>query len=114
MKKADIILTALPQADGKVKYRPAVLLCEVPPFRDPLVCGISSQVRQLAPGFDELIKSNDDDYQSSGLLAESVIRLGYLAVVPRIKIAGSIGSISIERHRRLLTRLSEYLINSST
>jgi mRNA interferase MazF len=44
------------------------------------------------------------------LIEESLIRLGFLVVVPRAKIVGSIGSISSERHRRLLQRLSEYLV----
>ncbi len=34
MTEADIILTPLPQADGVVKNRPALLLRELPPFGD--------------------------------------------------------------------------------
>ena len=33
MKEGDIILTPMPQADGKVKNRPAIYLREMPPFR---------------------------------------------------------------------------------
>ena len=43
MKEGDVILTPMPQADGKVKNRPALYLREMPPFRDALVCGISTQ-----------------------------------------------------------------------
>jgi mRNA interferase MazF len=114
MKKGDVILTALPQADGKVKYRPAVYLCEMPPYHDPLVCGISTQVQHIAPGFDESITNQDDDFSSSDLLSESIIRLGFLAVIPRRKIAGSIGNISHDRHRRLLAKLVEYLVQANT
>jgi mRNA interferase MazF len=110
MKEGDIILTPMPQADGKVKNRPAVFLREMPPFRDALVCGISSQTHQLAPDFDELIISQDNDFTDSGLVSDSLIRLGFLAVLPRRIIIGSIGSISPERHKRLLRRLSEYLV----
>jgi mRNA interferase MazF len=110
MKEGDIILTPIPQADGKVKNRPAMYLREMPPYRDVLVCGISTQTHQLAPDFDELITSLDDDYQDSGLAHDSLIRLGFLAVLPRRNILGSIGSVSPERHKRLLRRLSEYLI----
>jgi len=112
MREGDIILTPLPQADGKVKNRPAIYLREMPPFRDALVCGVSTQTHQLAPDFDELITSQDSDFSSSGLVSDSLIRLGFLAVLPRRNIIGSIGSISSERHKRLLRRLSEYLVKA--
>ena len=113
MKEGDIILTPMPQADGKTKNRPAIYLRAMPPFRDALVCGVSTQTRQLAPDFDELITSQDSDFSSSGLVSDSLIRLGFLAVLPRRNIIGSIGSISPQRHKRLLHRLSEYLVKSA-
>jgi len=109
MKEGDIILTPLPQADGKVKPRPAVALREMPPYGDFLVCGVSTQVQILVANFDELIGTKDDDFSISGLLADSVIRLGFLAVLPTKNILGSIGTISKNRHHRLLHRLSNYL-----
>ncbi len=113
MKEGDIILTPMPQADGKVKNRPAIYLREMPPFRDVLVCGISTQTHQLAPDFDELITNQDIDFSTSGLVSNSLIRLGFLAVLPRRNVIGSIGSISSERLKRLLHRLSEYLVKTS-
>ena len=110
MKQGDIILTPIPQADGQIKNRPALFLRELPPFNDALVCGISTQLHQQVPGFDELIITQDDDFTDSGLIADSLIRLGFLAVVPRSKLAGSIGSISTNRHKRLLKNLSDYLV----
>ncbi len=110
MNEGDVILTPLPQADGQIKNRPAVALRELPPYGDMLVCGISTQVHQLVSGFDELLARADTDFVASGLLADSVIRLGFLAVLPRQRILGSIGAISPERHRRLLHRLSAYLV----
>ena len=110
MNEGDIILTPLPQADGRVKNRPAVALRELPPYGDLLVCGVSTQVHQLVSGFDELIVRSDADFSTSGLLADSVIRLGFLAVLPRKSILGCIGAISPQRHRRLLHRLSAYLV----
>ena len=112
MKEGDIILTPMPQADGKVKNRPAIYLREMPPFQDALVCGVSTQIHQLAPDFDDLITSQDSDFSSSGLVSDSLIRLGFLAVLPRRNIIGSIGSISPERHKRLLHRLGEYLVKA--
>ena len=83
MKEGEVILTPLPQADGVVKNRPALFLREMPPFGDVLVCGISTQLHQQTPDFDELIMRSDSDFVISGLVADSVIRLGYLAVLPR-------------------------------
>jgi mRNA interferase MazF len=112
MKEGDIILTPMPQADGQVKNRPAIYLRDMPPFRDALVCGVSTQTHQLAPDFDEMITIQDSDFSTSGLVRDSLIRLGFLAVLPRRNIIGSIGSISPERHKRLLRRLSEYLVKT--
>ncbi|HDL90140.1 MAG TPA: transcriptional regulator [Thermodesulforhabdus norvegica] len=85
MTEADIVLTPLPQADGIVKNRPALLLRQLPPF-------------------------GDSDFPTSGLVADSVIRLGFLAVLPRQRILGSIGKIAAERHARLLRNLGEHLM----
>lgn len=110
MRGGDLVIIPLPQGGGAVKHRPAVVLREMPPFRDVLVCGVSTQLRQAAKDFDEAISPGDPDFASSGLREESLIRLGFLVVVPRNKIAGAIGSISPERHKRLLRRLSDHLV----
>jgi len=110
MKEGDVVIVPLPQADGSVKNRPAIILREMPPFRDVLICGVSTQFRQAVKDFDEIISQSDADFGPSGIREESLIRLGFLAVVPRSKIAGAIGSISQERHKRLLQRLSAYLV----
>ncbi len=45
MKEADVILTAIPQANGQLKNRPAIYLREMPLIKDALICGISTQLR---------------------------------------------------------------------
>lgn len=112
MKEGDVILTPIPQADGTIKNRPAIVLREMPRYHDLLVCGVSTQLHQRIAGFDEVISPGEPDFLTSGLLSESLIRLGFLAVLPRKSIAGSIGSISSERHKRLLIRLSDYLLQT--
>ncbi len=109
MREADIVLTPIPQADGQVKPRPALVLREMLGYHDLLVCGISTQLHQYIDGFDERIVVTDADFLPSGLVLDSIIRLGFLAVVPRSRIVGTIGSIFLERHRRLLYTLSAYL-----
>lgn len=110
MRQGDVVVVPMPQADGMAKHRPAIILREMPPFRDVLLCGVSTQLRQAAKDFDEVISPTDADFASSGLKEESLIRLGFLVVLPRSKIAGSIGTVSPERRKRLLERLSEYLV----
>ena len=83
----------------------------MPPYRDVLVCGVSTQLHQEVEGFDEVIDLSDPDYAATGLHSASLIRLGFLAVLPRSAVLGSIGAISPERHRRLLKNLSDYLVS---
>lgn len=100
----------IPQANGEIKNRPALILREMPKYQDFLVCGISTQLKQYVSNFDEIISPGDDDFQASGLVRESVIRLSFLTVISRNSIIGSIGTISTERHQRLLYNISQYLI----
>ncbi|HEX8598397.1 MAG TPA: type II toxin-antitoxin system PemK/MazF family toxin [Chloroflexia bacterium] len=112
MKEGDVVLTAIPQADGQVKNRPTIVLREMPPYDDLLVCGISTQIHQQVQGFDETISPVDDDFAQSGLVSQSLIRLGFLAVLARNNVIGAIGNIAPERHQRLLQRLCDHLTKS--
>lgn len=109
MKECDVLLASLPQGGGTSKHRPVLFLKRMPPFQDFLVCGISTQIQQAVPELDETISPNDVDFQTSGLKAASLIRLGYLAVLPRSGFKGRIGSVSAARRKRLLLKLSEFL-----
>ena len=110
MKEGDVVLTPVPQADGKIKNRPSLLLRTLPPYDDALVCGISTQLQRKVAGFDEIVQHQDADFSASGLIVDSVVRLGFLAVIPRKRIIGSIGAIAPSRHLRLLKNLSEHLL----
>jgi len=83
MNQGDVILTPVPQADGNLKNRPAIFLREMPPYRDVLACGVSTQLHQEVKGFDEVIRSTDSDFIATGLKTDSLIRLGFLAVLLR-------------------------------
>ncbi len=110
MNQGDVILTPIPQSDGIFKNRPAIVLREMPQYRDMLVCGVSTQLHQEVKDFDEVVQLGDSDFAATGLKSASLIRLGFLAVIPRTAIIGSIGKISSDRHKRLLSRLSDYLM----
>jgi mRNA interferase MazF len=61
MREGDLIVVSMPQGDGVSKNRPAVILREMPPFGDPLVCGLSKQLHQAAKDFDEVVSPSDSD-----------------------------------------------------
>ena len=91
-----------------VKPRLAICLRLLPPtYREFLVCGISGQTERFEEGFDEFVRPEDDNLRF--LKKRSVIRLGFLSRVRIEDIPGSIGSISEERHKRLLEKLGQYL-----
>jgi mRNA interferase MazF len=109
MKERDVVLMSIAQADGQKKPRPVLLLREMPKYGDFLVCGISSQLQQHIPNFDELIQLNDTDFPDSGLVKPSVVRLSFLAIVRRADVMGQLGTISRDRYQRLLSNLANYL-----
>lgn len=112
MTEGVIVLARLPQADGSRKLRPTLLLRSFRPFGDFLACGISTRLRLAVPGFDEVVARSDLDFGRSGLASESVIRLGFLALIPRDRIVGVVGQVSAERHARLLRALGAYLVSN--
>lgn len=112
MNEGDVVLTGIRQADGATKNRPVIILRIMPGFGDRLVCGVSTQLRHEIKGFDDLLNESSSDFATSGLQRASIIRLGFLAVLPSSNIIGKIGSIDTERHQRLLERLARYLTES--
>jgi mRNA interferase MazF len=77
MREAQIILADLPIVGQGWKRRPALVLRQLPGYGDYLVCGLSSQLHQLVPGFGERL--NPDP--TNGLMMPSIVRLEYLFVV---------------------------------
>ena len=110
MREGEIILANLPQSDGNFKLRPVLVLKQLPGVNDFLVCGIFTQLHQLIKDFDELIDEKSNCFIQTGLRQSSIIRLGFLAVIPGNKIPGSIGRIGITLHKKLLVRLAKYLV----
>ena len=111
MKEGDIVKAALNQADNNVKFRPVLLLKKMPPFGDWLVCGITSQIKNRVDKFDLLLSEDDSNFSDTGLIKTSLIRLGFLAVIPENIIEGTIGSISNTKYTELLNNLIIHLKN---
>lgn len=111
MTPGEIVLLRLPQPDllpGKL--RPVLVVSELPgPFGDVLVCGISSQLHQAVPQWDERLTPADPNFTTSGLKVASVIRLNWLAAVNPSVSVGTLGTITPDRLSRLRQRLSDQL-----
>ncbi len=111
MSPGDVVLIPLTQfAGASPKLRPALLLAYLPgPYQNLLICGISTQLQQLQPNWDEFIQTSDADFHSSGLHQETAIRLSYLYASDTSEVAGVIGSIDPSRLELLQQRLSDHL-----
>ena len=93
-----------------LKLRPAVCLRKLPPtYSEFLVCGLTTKVKRFNEVLDERVTQQDLGFQRPRA-STSVIRLGFLDRVQKEEIVGRIGAISVPLHRRLLKKLSDYLI----
>lgn len=111
MNEADIVLTSIITSDGSFKKRPALILKILPKYNDLLLCGISTQIHQKIVDFDLLIEQGTKDFSTSGLVKESIVRLGYISVIPTQYIEGKLGFINKDTHKLLIKRLCSYLIS---
>ena len=109
MKAGEIALAQLQQADGRMKARPVLILRQMPPFSDYLVCALSSKLHQECVGLDEIVASADDDFANSGLKVSSLIRLCMVATIPESAVLGRLGTISHDRLNRLRMRLARLI-----
>ena len=111
MTPGDVVLIPLVQiAGGSPKLRPALVLATLPgPYQSMLVCGISTQLHQQEPDWDDQIAPTDADFALSGLHRTSVIRLSYLHATDPRQVAGVIWRIDPARLERLLNHLADRL-----
>ena len=111
ISEGQIVLFEFPKTDQVAgKLRPALIIRQLPgQYNDCLVCMISSQIYQQIPNFDEVIASNDSDFQQSGLKSSSVIRISRLAVVEGGILLGKVGQIDIKRLSRIKQKLSFWI-----
>jgi mRNA interferase MazF len=113
-ESGQIVLFKFPHTEqSDAKLRPALLIGKLPGhFSDWLICMISTQLRHYVDGFDEIIEKHAEDFDSSGLKAESVVRVGRLAVVDEKILIGSIGEIAPARLRRIKSALADWVLTS--
>ncbi len=109
MKPGDVVRWAFVQGDGQRKMRPAIIIGEVPPFRDWLVCAISSQLNREVKGLDHVIYAQHPDLQRSGLRVASLVRVAHLATLPDKVVEGAIGDVAPETLARIKEQLRNWL-----
>jgi mRNA interferase MazF len=111
MQAGDITLIPIRQADGQTKTRPVLLLKQVPPYGDWLVCGVSRQLRHECEGFDHIILDTDPIFAQTGLREPSLIRLGFLDVFDQVSMPGAIGNVGAAVVGTMLKRLATHLLS---
>ena len=111
-----VVVFRFPQTDQSGgKLRSALLVSRVPgPFDDWLVCMITSQLRHEVVGLDEVVRTDNDDFGTSSLKSESLIRIGRVAVVDGSILLGAIGEVSRQRTERIKHKIVEWVLGEAT
>lgn len=78
-------------------------------YQNVLICGISTQLRDLLPDWDDIVDSSDADFSQSGLHRTSAVRPSCLYGSDSREIAGVIGRIDAARLDRVRRRLARRL-----
>lgn len=112
MTPGSIVKVALQQNDGRLIFRPALVLFTVPPYDDIVVCGISKSIDLEVNGFDLVIDESHSDFQVSGLKYAGLIRLGFLTTLSLDRIEGRLGYVSADVLSRLQKRLSNHIVKN--
>jgi mRNA interferase MazF len=108
MKRGDVVTMAFPQADKQIKLRPAVLMKEVPPFGDWIVCPVSTKLHREVPGLDVVVRTGHPEFASMGLKRDSIIRVAKIQSAPKEEIQGLIGSMSEAAFGDLVRRFVQW------
>ncbi len=111
IKEGDIVLFKFPQTDlEEGKLRPALILRKLSGDRnDWLLCMVTSFKTERERELTEKITEYDEDFKSSGLKSNSLIRIDRLAVVNKSIILGKIGEVSEKRLERIKERLCRWI-----
>ena len=110
IKEGVICLLRFPNTNlNRGKLRPVLVLKRPPDNKeDLLVCAITSQLNYYLPEWNEMIASEDKDFEKSGLKTTSVIRTFKIATINENVIQGIIGKISNERLLKIYRNYSAF------
>ena len=109
MEEGRVVRVAFQQADGAIKFRPAVVLKQLRSGPDLLVCAISSKLHREMPGVDVLVHAQHADFGIMGLPFASLIRSAYLTTVPLRAVQDPIGAVGPETFQLILDQLTTFL-----
>lgn len=109
MTAGSVVVTSIIQSNNENKMRPTVLLKQIPPYNDWLVCPVSSKTHNLVPGLDLLIKEEDEDFKTMSLQAPSIIRIGKLQAIPEKTIRAEIGRVTDRTYTTMIEQLVTWL-----
>lgn len=98
MTKGKIVLVPFPFDDfSGTKVRPAICLTnEIGFYNHVVIAFISSQVPASLEGSDLLVGSRDEDFKTTGLSVDSVIKLHRLVTIPKKLIKRQLGNLSLK------------------
>jgi mRNA interferase MazF len=109
--RGDVVLARFPftnQADTKL--RPVLVLAEIPgAYRDYIVLFISSQLGQATPNFDVILGPSHPAFANSGLRTASVFRVGKVAALSDVLLAGTLGRLDQTVFVEIVRRLARLL-----
>lgn len=109
MEAGSVVRIALLQSNGELKSRPALLLKNVEPFNDWLLCSISSKLHNAVKGLDLILDEEHEDYKQSGLKYPGVVRVAHVFTMSEETIEGTIGKLIKPTLKRLKNNLGEYI-----
>ncbi|TGL20561.1 hypothetical protein EHQ47_13535 [Leptospira bourretii] len=107
-----ICLAELPQVDGRKKKRPILILSKLPSRDHWFVCGVSRKTYDLVFGFDEIISSEMEFFDRTGLKTSSSIKLGFVSYLEEARIEGIMGELPKEVYDLLMKRFLDHLSNN--
>lgn len=110
MKDGDISIHKVVQPDGSFKTRPVLLLKQMRPFGDWIVCAISTQLKQEVKDFDFIMEDKNASFKLTGLKSSSLVRLGFINTIDKKSIPGTIGQIPENIIKSLQQRLANQLL----
>ncbi|MFO7824381.1 MAG: type II toxin-antitoxin system PemK/MazF family toxin [Cyclobacterium sp.] len=107
MIKHKIILVPFPFDDfSATKVRPAVCLTnEIGEYQHVIIAFISSQIPNKITVSDIVIKQNSNDFSTTGLAVNSVVRLHRLVTIPKNFIKRQLGELSAIQRQEVISKL---------
>ena len=109
MIKNKIVLVPFPFDDlSDIKVRPAICLTQsLGPFNHVIIAFISSKIPDVLLPSDLVIRKGEEEFETTGLSIESVIRLHKMVTIPKHLIKRELGFIGSVLNEKVKSRIFE-------